>query len=77
MRTLLRDFFTFRHPNNKTMFVKAMLFTAFSSVCTGLLAMFLSGSIKISLGVSSFELLIKIFMYYTFETGWEHIHRKV
>jgi uncharacterized membrane protein len=48
----------------------------FSVVGTGILAFLVTDDAKIGLGVSVIDLITKIFMYFTFETGWNHIHRK-
>jgi len=54
-------------------FAKAVSYRILGSAGTALIVLVFSGSLKISLGVGAFDMLLKISLYFLHERLWNHI----
>jgi adenylylsulfate kinase len=60
--------------SNSRSIAKAISYRLLGSISTGLIVLFFSGDMRISLGVGALDVVAKIGLYFLHERLWNYIH---
>ena len=76
IRRTIVGFFTFRYLQSRHILLKSVFFGVFSTIVGVILSIILTDKREWYPPELFFDVLVRGFLYYNFESGWELIHKK-